>query len=159
MRRPVRWSLRTPLIAVAVVGLVSGSAERRGRFRSLAAYHEMRVARGTLAASVPVWIDGRGELVTRRLSDWHEAMRIKYRRAAARPWLPVGPDPPPPPPEPLHGRNWRVEYVPSRPHRPPRDEGPTGAQFAVSRPAAEGLAGDRRGGPIRQRPAKAPAGP
>jgi hypothetical protein len=29
--------------------------------------------------------------------DWHEAMKRKYLRAAARPWSPVAPDPPEPP--------------------------------------------------------------
>jgi hypothetical protein len=29
--------------------------------------------------------------------DWHKAMKQKYLRAAARPWLPVMPDPPEPP--------------------------------------------------------------
>src|SRR5207248_5318610 len=107
-----RFRLRTLLVALAVVGVVLGLVERRRRFRRLAAYHEMRVARGTLSPSVPVWIDGRGEPVTARHSDWHEAMRIKYERAAARPWLPVMPDQPPPPPDPLYGRYWRVERVP-----------------------------------------------
>jgi hypothetical protein len=33
----------------------------------------------------------------RRLYHHHRRLKEKYERAAARPWLPVAPDPPPPP--------------------------------------------------------------
>jgi hypothetical protein len=32
-----------------------------------------------------------------RLYDYHRRLKEKYERAAARPWLPVAPDPPSPP--------------------------------------------------------------
>jgi hypothetical protein len=32
----------------------------------------------------------------RRMASAHAALKHKYRRAAARPWLPAAPDPPPP---------------------------------------------------------------
>ena len=33
---------------------------------------------------------------SRRLTEYHEAMIVKYERATRYPWLPVAPDPPEP---------------------------------------------------------------
>jgi hypothetical protein len=99
---PPRFRLRSLLIAVAVAAVAFGLAERSRRFRRLAVYHEVRVKwRGATSMGLTAWKDGRGQLVTEQRSDWHDAMRTKYQRAAERPWLPVAPDPPPHPPPPV----------------------------------------------------------
>ncbi|HWE36796.1 MAG TPA: hypothetical protein VG406_09540 [Isosphaeraceae bacterium] len=57
----------------------AGFARQRERYRQLAAYDEQ----------VPALL---------RDAAYHAELKEKFRRAAAHPWLPVGPDPPPPRP-------------------------------------------------------------
>jgi hypothetical protein len=100
---------RRRVIAIAVAGLVLGSTleGRRTRFSRLADYHNSQVVGVTLAivmtaprrVCVTQWYDNRGIVVSPQQvlkDEWHRMLATKYRRAAARPWHPVGPDPPPP---------------------------------------------------------------
>jgi hypothetical protein len=91
------------MIAVAVVGLTLGLIEeRRIRFESLATDHQSKTRRYVIACGrrwAMACFDLSGQPMTRREveeSDWHLALAQKYRGAAARPWLPVEPDPPEP---------------------------------------------------------------
>jgi hypothetical protein len=104
---PPRFRLRTLLIAVAVAGIVSGLAalrQRRAHFLELAALHERaesepRVISVHFREEVPVeermkvW---RQINASDKRAKYHHLLRVKYECAAARPWLPVAPDPPPP---------------------------------------------------------------
>jgi hypothetical protein len=88
-----RW-----IIAVAVAVAVATIRARSERFRSLAEYHAARIARWSRGSDgrYRMYVDGRGELVTRAASDWHSHLVEKYERAARYPWLLVEPDPPEP---------------------------------------------------------------
>ena len=95
------------MIAVAVVGLILGSVLVRSfLFWKLAEYHNSQVVGvgynivmlKPSRLCVEVWFDTQGREVSPRqvLKDqWHRQLSSKYRDAAARPWLPVEPDPPP----------------------------------------------------------------
>jgi hypothetical protein len=92
MKRP-RIRLRTLMIAVAVaalpLGLWAGIERRRAAFDRTAAYHVTQV--------VGLTVGGRPLTPSeRRRDEWHYALFLKYREAAFRPWIPVGPDPPEP---------------------------------------------------------------
>jgi len=97
--RPPRFRLRTLMVAVAVVAVMSGVGVRLGnrslRFRNLADHHGLEetrhVGRGYLPGPETVHIE-----VSTPKSEHHARLREKYRRAAARPWLPVPLDPPEP---------------------------------------------------------------
>ncbi len=82
--KPPRLTIRSLMVAVAIVGLIVGTGlelrRRHRRFSQLAATH--------LLAAVA---DEGGPN-----STWHLHMWVKYRRAARHPWLPVAPDPPVP---------------------------------------------------------------
>ena len=112
--RPPRFRLRTLLVAVAVVGAGLWSGRLIGSRRGYAqraqghgstersyldrAEREERFARDLRALGY------RGEFGRdfpdldryRCRATYHDALRRKYERAAARPWLPVAPDPPEP---------------------------------------------------------------
>jgi hypothetical protein len=93
-------------------GLVS-LVERRERFKALADYHEAMHYRSAIAAED----DEYSETVfcpTPR-STWHMDLAIKYDRAAARPWLPVAPDPPEPP---ALSREFIERLISRHPHDP-----------------------------------------
>ena len=96
MRLPrVRFTVRRLRITVAIVGLVLAGVidarRRRERFLRIADFHERRSPNGYAGFYlVPL----------SPTDEWHDQMGQKYRRAAARPWLPVAPDPPAPCPEP-----------------------------------------------------------
>jgi hypothetical protein len=101
LTRPPRFTVRRPLVAVAIVALVVGAKlglDRRSRdFRRLAAYDRSRmavVAREGPAGTARVLVDSRGEAVTPERDRWHGRMEEKYRSAAARPWLPALPEMP-----------------------------------------------------------------
>ena len=89
--RPPCFRLRTLLVAVAVVGAVFGVEVMRRR----RAYYLDR-ASGHFIAAAPYTPGYFGDHPDPAKAAFHEAMRRKYERAAARPWLPVAPDPPPP---------------------------------------------------------------
>jgi hypothetical protein len=57
-----------------------------------AAYLDEQAARGALR----VGHDPRTTAAYFRRVEHYDALRVKYERAAARPWLPVEPDPPEP---------------------------------------------------------------
>jgi hypothetical protein len=100
------------MIAVAVFAVVAGTVEglrrRRESFR-----HRAEVCRRNVSAAImdeqayrlsrrrnrrdsPFYYDNRISVEYDRLVEHYDALRVKYERAARRPWLPVPPDPPPP---------------------------------------------------------------
>jgi hypothetical protein len=89
--RPPRFRIRTPLIAVAVAALVSGVEVMRCR----RACCQGRASGHALAAmtSTP---GSFGDRPDQAKAAFHDAMRVRYEHAAARPWLPVPPDQPEP---------------------------------------------------------------
>jgi hypothetical protein len=98
MRVP-RMTTRRWMIAVALTAVLSGGLDLYRRSVDLAALAEMHDlmarkswTRGSLVG--PRGAIGHVEYPT-PLTDHHTRLRDKYRRAAARPWLPVAPDPPP----------------------------------------------------------------
>ena len=109
--RPPRFRLRTLLIAVAVMGVALGAwgriEGRRARMLGLAEEHRSRivglsidrdyarlgVSLCDITTGYPLRPVTPGE---RRRDRWHFRLYLKYQDAAARPWLPVAPDPPPP---------------------------------------------------------------
>jgi hypothetical protein len=111
MRMP-RFRVRTLMIVVAVLALPLGLCmERRSRFLRLAAEHAREAYRGGSALPMifdnsgpePRYCDDSGRELSASeaeqriaLNSWHDSLALKYRRAAASPWLPVEPDPPEP---------------------------------------------------------------
>ena len=92
-----RFTVRTLMVAVAIVAVVlGGSIERRNRFRKLAALHQSKF--NILLERSPC-IGFFGGAVDRL--GWHETMKFKYDDAARYPFLPVRPDPPEPPEGPI----------------------------------------------------------
>jgi len=114
MRRPrMRVTILGMMMVVATAGSVVGVLARQRRFESLVAYHRSKVIHVDLRYESTVidgngnshttefWLGNHGKNLTRaeaEESDWHAALAEKYGTAAARPWLPVEPDPPPPSP-------------------------------------------------------------
>jgi hypothetical protein len=107
MRLPsVRFTVRRMMITVAVVALwliPITFMERQHRFRRLAQYH--RDAGGgpffisLLSPEGEAYLNELGRkasLLSPERLKWHRELADKYGQAAARPWLPVSPDPPPP---------------------------------------------------------------
>ena len=95
MRLP-RMTTRRWMVAVAVVGIaLAVTFERRDRFRKIAVHH-----RAEFMKLIPKMnkISYQGDDPLMLLMEWHESMRLKYERAALRPWFPVRPDPPMPEP-------------------------------------------------------------
>jgi len=95
------------MIAVLIVATLCSVAERRNRFRRLAKYHFDQVVDLEACGRMHLTSDGqetyfrlRGSLNGKYVSipwvKWHWTLEDKYRRAASRPWLPVGADPPEP---------------------------------------------------------------
>ena len=122
-----RWRLGMLMIAVAVaaLALVAGPLRRRDALILRADYHAAQeqlyavaareqadladLAEGkttsplrsfldpsTVARSRAVWYRAAVSVNTNRAA-YHAALRSKYKRAAARPWEWIAPDPPPPP--------------------------------------------------------------
>jgi hypothetical protein len=96
------------MIAVGVLALTVGLVElprgliemRRRRLEAIAAEHESKMIYGLGCRGGPArYYDIHGRLMTEaevKSADWHARLAVKYRSAATRPWLPVGPDRPPP---------------------------------------------------------------
>src|SRR5262249_55578805 len=106
MRLPrVRFTLRSMMVAMAVLAAVLWVAERKLRFRRLAEYHSLRSEADIICCVMLVTDDGKqtslvesatGTPTTLTRRDWHRVLRKKYERAARSPWLSVAPDPPRP---------------------------------------------------------------
>jgi hypothetical protein len=123
--RLFRVRLCSLLIAVAVVGLAAGliglCRRRNANFLRRANYHDSHISvnldGGPTALGVDLHFNRSGKLIFetryfgfanardqaeyhRRIlanQNWHVAMKRKYLRAAAMPWLLLEPDPPEPP--------------------------------------------------------------
>ena len=107
MRVPrLRFTLRRMMIAVAVVSILFGMAaglwRRHVSFQRQAdAYAKKSNDEGLRGARIDLlWFQSDPELRMRdehyRLMDYYDELKVKYERAAARPWLPVESDRPPP---------------------------------------------------------------
>jgi hypothetical protein len=122
MRIPrMRYTMKRMMLAVAVLALIMGGLRivwLRDGYRKAAAYYasleklhrESRRfvedggrAEEELALAFGEKVSGEDKKQQstevrgwQRLSDYCAALRRKYERAAARPWIPVDPDPPPP---------------------------------------------------------------
>ena len=110
MRPPrVRFSLRWMMAAVAAVAMVAAAGEglrrRRESFERRAEFFAQKVGDEIMAEqsfrgnhrTVNMGDDPRTTAAHYQLVDHYDALRDKYSRAAARPWLSVAPDPPVPP--------------------------------------------------------------
>ncbi len=110
MRPPrVRFSLRWMMAAVAAVAMVAAAGEglrrRRESFEQRAEIFAQKVSDEIIAEqnyrsnhrSVNMGYDSRTSVAHYQLLEHYDALRDKYNRAAARPWLSVAPDPPEPP--------------------------------------------------------------
>ena len=106
-----RFTIRQMLVAVAIVGIVIGFANRMNRrsarFLKLSDYHQRQIIsilsgpcdRDDDFGGVPVAYDWKMRPVTGvhwHKDVWHERMYRKYRDASRHTWLPVWPDPPEP---------------------------------------------------------------
>jgi hypothetical protein len=106
MRLPsVKLTLRSMMVAMAMLALVCWVAERRLRFQGLAEYHFLRSSADIVCCVVLVTDDGKatslveggtGAPTTLARADWHRSLHAKYERAAHSPWLVVASDPPRP---------------------------------------------------------------
>jgi hypothetical protein len=122
MRLPcVQFTVRWMLAGVAVWGIVVALAlvleKRQARFLHLATEHNSQIAWTNFVHEYALgidhrcresWTDDRGRFFSdpkelqaaidrnRSQNNWHISLSQKYRDAAARPWLPVEPDPPKP---------------------------------------------------------------
>jgi hypothetical protein len=112
MRLPrVRFTTQQMLVVVAVVsvflGITAGLLRRSGSFRQQAEDYARKASQeyilGMIAAQVPWVADIRPSTMQVRMQEAHDelgdhyaGLAVKYKRAAARPWLPVGTDPSPP---------------------------------------------------------------
>ncbi len=119
----VRFTIKRAMLAVAVLALIMGGARvvwLRDRYRKAAAYYaameklQRELQRFTvkdaaaeeelaIAFGMKVTAEGKEQAAAEAramqpIIDDYAALRHKYERAAARPWLPVDPDPPPPVP-------------------------------------------------------------
>jgi hypothetical protein len=109
--RPPRFRLRTLMIAVVVVAILTAGAalmRRSAAFRRLAAHHETRMASWmSIHAENANWAIDTANPARASQARWaveeawraieyHGSMRDKYERAARFPWLAVEPDPPEP---------------------------------------------------------------
>jgi hypothetical protein len=92
MRLPcVRFTVRRLMVAVAVVAVAAGGLhlwELRVLYLRTALLHEVLSSLFQEGHACAGRDPGR--------SAHHQVLRIKYERAARRPWLPVEPDPPEP---------------------------------------------------------------
>jgi hypothetical protein len=89
-------------ITFTLIGLAFGLIEeRRRRLESVADEHLSKQWRSIAESRTrpPTYYDGNGKIMTIaevEAGEWHTKLEQKYRSAAAKPWLPVEPDPPPP---------------------------------------------------------------
>ncbi len=106
MRLPrVRCTLRSMMVAVAVLAAVCWVAERKLRFQRLTEYHFLRSQADIICCVMLVTDDGKktslieagtGTPTMSGRADWHRTLHKKYEKAARSPWLDVAPDPPMP---------------------------------------------------------------
>ena len=96
----VRFTVRRMMVAVAIAGVLVGGLRMR---RLSAVYQALSESNANdedfyLAALSDRFKLGHPsyERTFRDRLDYHRSMRVKYERAARRPWLPVPPDPPEP---------------------------------------------------------------
>jgi Tfp pilus assembly protein PilX len=114
MRLPrVRFTMRRMMVVVAVIAMVMGtvaglqrrreSFERRAQMfarRASAAIMDeqaYRTSRRSNRPGSPFYYDNRTTGAYSQLVEHYDALRVKYERAAARPWRFVATDPPEPP--------------------------------------------------------------
>jgi hypothetical protein len=102
MRLPrLRFTIGGVMMAFTVTGSAFGLLARQRRFEALAAYHASKMHYGIRCSrSGPTtYYDINGTAMPwdeAQAAVWHAALAEKYRKAAARPWLTVEPDPPKP---------------------------------------------------------------
>jgi hypothetical protein len=106
MRLPkARFTLRSMMVAMAVLACVCWFAERKLRFQRLAEYHALRSEADVIGCVTLMTDNGEptflvesatGTPTTPARRDWHRVRREKYEKAARSPWLSVAPDPPRP---------------------------------------------------------------
>jgi hypothetical protein len=108
MERPrVRFTVRQMMIVVAVVAVLMSSYTIAMRMRHLSAYRYMvryhRQHERTSVIAVRDSLTGQEiagveelDRLTRTKSAYHAAMRRKYERAVAQPWITIPVDPPDP---------------------------------------------------------------
>jgi hypothetical protein len=112
MRLPrIRFTVRQLMVVVAVVSLLlavtTGLLRRRASFQRRTEVHARKASQenlmGMFAGELPYNASARLTPMQERTRDAHYelagyyyGLEAKYRRAAGRPWLPIGTDPPPP---------------------------------------------------------------
>ena len=93
----VQFTVRRSMALVAAVGVVMATwsvlERRRERFERVWSYH-MELA-GPMIMDAYQRHDPKPSFKTPE-GHWHFELALKYARAAARPWLPIEPDPPKP---------------------------------------------------------------
>lgn len=91
----LRFTLRSLIVAVAIVGLLVWYAQRHARYSRLAIEHESRIG-VVMAGSLLKGMEGHDSRC-RPTTDWESAMHreiaAKFRHVAPYPWLPIAPDP------------------------------------------------------------------
>jgi hypothetical protein len=104
----VRFTMRRLIVAVVILAVVFAtieglrrrrqSFERQGRMFAQRASDEIMAEQAyrTLRPGSNFGYDPRTTTAHYELVDYYDALREKYDQAAARPWLPVAPDPPAP---------------------------------------------------------------
>src|SRR5262245_24197003 len=112
MRLPrMRFTVRRLMVVVAVVALLlaatTGLLRRRASFQQRAEVYAQKASQeegmGMFAGRLPMFANASLTPMQERtrdahyeLADYYSGLEANYRRAAGRPWLPIGTDPPPP---------------------------------------------------------------
>ena len=106
--RLIRMTTRRWMVAVAIVAIGFGAfilVQRSRSYAALAALHAddenecRRIVEAVegIPLDAPIWRDWAANARrSRRLLQYHAALRRKYDLASRRPWLAVEPDPPQP---------------------------------------------------------------
>lgn len=99
-RKTTRRLIEMIVVLTVVFGLAILMGHRRDRFRRLAEMHSRRslheLRDGQVKPTQAMDIPGDQARRLNLLAEYHYQLATKYRRAAARPWMPVPPDPPAP---------------------------------------------------------------
>jgi hypothetical protein len=99
----LRFTLRSTMVAMAVLTPFCWVAERKLRFQRMAEYHFLRSQADIICCATLVTDDGKqtilveagtGAPTTMARANWHKTLLEKYEKAARSPWLGVAPDPP-----------------------------------------------------------------
>ncbi|MHC5543604.1 hypothetical protein ACYOEI_35720, partial [Singulisphaera rosea] len=99
-RKTTRRLIEMIVVLAVVIGLTMLMGHRRDRFRRLAemhsrrSLHELRDGQAKPSQAMDI-LDDRARR-SNLLAEYHYRLATKYRRAAARPWMPLPPDPPAP---------------------------------------------------------------